>query len=109
MKKMLVIVLVLLSFGCGNEIKTFSDNDIIIDVRSSSEYKKEHIKNAQSLPLEEIEENRSSVVKDKDAKIYVYCQSGTRSAIALTKLEELGYTNVENLGGISDKFELEGE
>lgn len=107
MKKLLIITLVLLCFGCGNDIKTFKDSDIIIDVRSTNEYEKEHIKNAKVVPLEQIEEKIGDVVEDKSTKIYVYCQSGTRSALALSKLEKLGYTNVENLGGISDKYELE--
>lgn len=109
MKKILVIILVLLCFGCNNAVKTFDKDDIVIDVRSTSEYQKEHIKNALSIPLEKIESEISTIVKDKDAKIYVYCRSGNRSAIALNKLEKLGYTNVENLGGISNKYELEGE
>jgi len=41
----------------------------------------------------------------KNAPIKLYCRSGVRAGIALTALEELGYTNVENVGGIGDAIE----
>ena len=107
--KKIVWLLILLCCGCSNSITTFNDNDIIIAVRSTEEYNHEHIKNAKSIPLDEIEKVVPTEIPDKNAKIYVYCQSGTRSALALSKLEKMGYNNVENLGGISDKYELEGE
>jgi phage shock protein E len=34
--------------------------------------------------------------------IYVYCRSGRRSGIAQSTLEEAGYNNVVNLGGLED-------
>ena len=38
---------------------------------------------------------------DKHRPIYVYCQSGARSARSAKLLELLGYENVTDLGGIS--------
>jgi phage shock protein E len=32
----------------------------------------------------------------------VYCRSGRRSGIAQSALEEAGYTNVVNVGGLED-------
>lgn len=107
--KKIVLLLILLCSGCGNSITSFNENEIVIDVRSTEEYNREHIKNAKSIPLEEIEKVVPIEITDKNTKIYVYCQSGTRSELALSKLEKMGYNNVEDLGGISDKYELEGE
>ena len=40
---------------------------------------------------------------DKDAKaIYLMCGSGTRAGFVMSALEQLGYTNVVNVGGIKD-------
>ncbi len=40
---------------------------------------------------------------DEDARaIYLMCGSGTRAGFVLAALEELGYTNVHNVGGIKD-------
>ncbi|HCL03831.1 MAG TPA: rhodanese-like domain-containing protein, partial [Lachnoclostridium phytofermentans] len=38
--------------------------------------------------------------KNKNSILYIYCQSGARSARACQILSAKGYTNVYNLGGI---------
>ena len=42
-----------------------------------------------------------SVVDNKDTMLYVYCQSGARSRQATRILQGMGYTNVNNIGGIA--------
>lgn len=37
-----------------------------------------------------------------DTKVYTYCKSGGRAGKAETILEEAGFTDVENIGGLSD-------
>ena len=45
---------------------------------------------------------------DKNAAIIVYCRTGRRSEIAAKALIGMGYTNVADMGGISDwKYGLE--
>ncbi len=85
-----------------------SENVIILDVRTQEEYNEGHIKNAILLPDTEITSKAYEVLKDKDAKILVYCRSGRRSAQASKKLINMGYTNVYDFGGIIDwKYEIE--
>ena len=80
----------------------------ILDVRTKEEYDNGHIKGAILMPYNEISENISKIVSDKDSIILVYCRSGSRSAVASAKLVELGYTNVMDFGGISTwKYEIE--
>ena len=50
------------------------------------------------IPLDEIE-GRLDAFPQRDAKIVVYCRSGTTSATAARKLVRLGYSNVWNLEG----------
>ena len=75
---------------------------IILDAREKSEYDVSHIENAvfvgyNSFNLDEI----TSLLKDKSAKIVVYCSLGIRSENIAEKLQKAGYTNVYNLfGGI---------
>jgi rhodanese-related sulfurtransferase len=52
-----------------------------------------------SIPFDEIESHISELPEDKNAKIVVYCRSGSMSAIAAKKLIEQGYTNIYNLDG----------
>ena len=80
-----------------------SDNSIqLVDVREPSEFSTGYITGAQLIPLGTIESNFEAAIPDKDAKIFVYCRSGNRSAQAAKKLVDLGYTNVFDIGGILD-------
>ncbi len=51
------------------------------------------------IPFNEVEQNISKFPNDKNAKVFLYCQSGRMSAIAAETLVKLGYTNVWNLDG----------
>ncbi|MCA9349361.1 rhodanese-like domain-containing protein, partial [Candidatus Saccharibacteria bacterium] len=46
---------------------------------------------------------------DKNTKIYVYCRSGNRSAQAASLLKQAGFTNITDLGGLSDIQNLGAE
>ena len=72
-----------------------TEKPIVVDVRSLEEYNEGHIPNAISVPLETIENEAETKLKNKDDLILVYCRSGRRS-------REKGYTNVIDFGGIQD-------
>jgi len=75
---------------------------ILLDVRTQEEHNESHIPNSILIPVDELEARATSELKDKYAKIIVYCRSGGRSANASNILVNLGYTNVYNLlGGIN--------
>ena len=73
---------------------------VLLDVRTPQEFKSGHIPQSKNIPLQTIEKV-SSVVKNKDTALYVYCQSGARSRQAASVLKGMGYTNVKNIGGIA--------
>lgn len=75
---------------------------IVVDVRSLEEYNEGHIPNAISVPLETIENEAETKLKNKDDLILVYCRSGRRSREAALRLIKKGYTNVIDFGGIQD-------
>lgn len=78
------------------------DSVILIDVRSQGEWDKDHIKDSIHIPHTEIADKIAGVTTDKSRKIVVYCAAGVRAETAKDALVELGYTNVENGGGIED-------
>ena len=73
-----------------------------IDVRTVEEYQQDHIDDTANIPHLEITDRIDSLNLRKSTPIKLYCRSGVRAGLALTALEELGYTNVENVGGIAD-------
>ena len=79
-----------------------SEKTIVVDVRTTEEYNEGHIPNAVSIPLETIENEAETKLKNKDDLILVYCRSGRRSREAALRLIEKGYTNVIDFGGIQD-------
>ncbi|MDO4301201.1 MAG: rhodanese-like domain-containing protein [Clostridia bacterium] len=74
----------------------------IIDVREEDELIEGYIENSVLIPLDTIRDNAEKILKNKNDKILVYCRSGRRSAIACEVLDELGYTDVYDFGGIID-------
>ena len=75
---------------------------VIVDVRTQSEYDEGHIQNAVLIPNETIGSDPPTNLPDKNAVILVYCRSGRRSEEAARKLVNLGYVNVYDFGGIND-------
>ncbi len=71
----------------------------LIDVRTPDEYRQGHIPGSISVPLDNWQQIQA-VVPDKTAVLYVYCLSGGRSQVACQNFAKLGYTNVNNIGGI---------
>ena len=49
------------------------------------------------IPYDEIENHLDQLSADKNAKIVVYCRSGSMSRVAMQTLIDLGYTNVFDL------------
>jgi rhodanese-related sulfurtransferase len=66
---------------------------VILDVRNLDEYDVAHIPNAVNVPRGLLEFNIWTAVPDTDKKLYVYCKTGARAALATKQLNELGYKN----------------
>jgi len=124
MKKAIIIVIILLVIGfllpnseaSTRVYQTISTEDVydkinnktykIIDVRSIAEYSQGHIENSINISLSNINKIEE-YLKDKDTKIIVYCNSGSRSKEAAEQLLSLGYNNVYDMGGINNwEYEL---
>lgn len=112
MKKFFILLLgVLVLNGCSNnkdnglisymeaKEQIINNGAVLIDVRTEAEYTKEHISGAINIPLDSIS---NAISFNLDTPIIVYCQSGNRSSQALTKLKDLGYTSVYDLGAIDN-------
>ena len=76
------------------------ENAVLLDVRTPQEYREGHIPGSKNVPLQTIDQV-TSIVENKDTALYVYCHSGARSRQATAMLQHIGYTNVQNIGGIA--------
>lgn len=72
---------------------------IIVDVRTPREYRAGHIPGAVNIDHRQIGRRPPEV--DKDTLIVTYCRTGARASHALATLEQLGFENVVNFGGVS--------
>jgi len=77
-----------------------TENAVLLDVRTPQEYGEGHIPESINVPLQTIDKV-TSIVENKDTALFVYCYSGARSKQATVVLGQMGYTNVQNIGGIA--------
>lgn len=81
---------------------------MLIDVRTAEEFKAGHIPGATNVPTHLFGAMISQVALDKEQEIILYCSTGNRSKMAGQLMISLGYTHVNNLGGISKwPYEIE--
>ena len=76
-------------------------NALLVDVRNPSEYDGGHIPGSMNFALSRILQEAEDAFPDKSQPLFVYCQSGARSARAGKLLELMGYESVTDLGGIA--------
>lgn len=71
---------------------------VVLDVRQPDEYAQGHIETAFDVPIRDVAKNLN-LLPDLNARIVVVCGSGFRSAIVMTALQVLGYTDVRSMSG----------
>ena len=76
-----------------------SSGPIVIDVRTPGEFQSGAYPGATNIPLDELQ-MRIDELGSKSREITLYCASGARSAYGQRVLQQLGFTNVKNGGGI---------
>lgn len=71
------------------------ENIVILDVRESAEYAFNHIPNAISIPLGDLENRMDEL--NKNDEIFIVCRTGNRSDLAAQKLMDNGFNKVVNV------------
>jgi phage shock protein E len=97
MKKSLLVLLAGLFYAQASLA-----DPVWIDVRTAEEYAADHIDGDANIPLAELDPVALAATYGKDAELALYCRSGNRAGQALETLKAAGFTNVTNVGGISD-------
>lgn len=80
--------------------KIIAEEDVtIIDVRTPEEYKTGHLENAINLNFYEPAFEAELAKLEKDNPTIVYCAVGGRSAEAVKKMEEMGFSYIVEIKG----------
>lgn len=82
---------------------------VLIDVRTQTEYVQEHIDGAINMDHRAISRLIDTEKIAKDDTVILYCRSGRRSALAQETLKAMGFSHVENYGGIEAARRLLGK
>ena len=82
-----------------------SNEPVVVDVRTPQEFAGGAYPGAINIPLDELQA-RISELGSKSREITLYCASGARSAYAQRALQQMGFTNVKNGGGIMQMMRM---
>lgn len=77
--------------------KEYSKEAKVIDVRREGEYQSEHIENAHSIPLRNLNKHLAEI--PKQGTFFIHCAGGYRSVIASSILKSRGYHNMIDVAG----------
>lgn len=73
---------------------------VVIDVRSAREFEQTALEGALHVPLPDLSAALPFLVPDRATRLALYCAGGGRSEMGCQLLRQLGYTRVQNAGGL---------
>lgn len=93
-----------------SEFKEMITPDVIIlDVRTPEEFLEGHLENAVNINLFDSDfETKMTQNLDKSKIVLVYCAAGGRSAKAMSKMKEMGYSEIYNMMGGYNEWSSKG-
>jgi rhodanese-related sulfurtransferase len=71
---------------------------LLLDVRTPEEFAGGHIAGARNIALQALPKRLAEVPRDRP--VVIYCRSGNRSGQAMRLLQQAGYDDLYDLGGI---------
>ena len=74
----------------------------IVDVRTPAEFSAGHLRDAQNIDVQDASFDRRISELPKDGSYLVYRRSGNRSAAAIARMKQLGFTDVVDGGAFDD-------
>ena len=78
-----------------------NDNLVILDVREPWKYDTlPRVKGARHLYVADVPTQVEALIPDKNTRVMIYCTAGIKSRHAQQVMQELGYTNVHDFGGL---------
>lgn len=75
---------------------------VIADVRTAAEYDGGHLEGAINVDVQSPDFDGLITELPLDGEYVVYCASGNRSAAAVARMADLGFTSVTDAGGVAE-------
>ncbi|MDQ5962425.1 MAG: hypothetical protein QG653_232 [Patescibacteria group bacterium] len=89
------------TFDEGVQVIAGNPSMVILDVRTPEEYAQGHLAGAINVNVESGTFDEEISKLDKNTSYFVYCRSGRRSAVAVSRMKDLSFSSTYNLlGGI---------
>lgn len=85
-----------------------SADTVILDVRTPAEFASGHLDGAINLDVQAADFDALVDGLDRDAAYLVYCRSGNRAASAVDRMAAMGFTSLENIGGLDQAADATG-
>ena len=114
----LAVFVIAFSMACHSEpndtispevLSAITHQALIVDVRTSEEFADGHYPGAINIPHETILEGLNQLGVTTDTSVILYCRSGNRSGQAEQVLQEKGFTEARNAGGLEALLSAAGE
>jgi rhodanese-related sulfurtransferase len=80
-----------------SKLGNLSSGEIILDVRSSDEFRAGHVPGSMNIPHDQVASHAERL--KSYSKIYVHCQAGGRAGKAVEALSRLGLNNLICVSG----------
>lgn len=85
-------------YNCTFLEEKMSEGGQLIDVRSPIEFQQGALEGAVNVPITSVQTLKDNI--DNSKPVLLYCRTGARSEMVKKYLEQLGFNQVHNLGGI---------
>ncbi len=85
-----------------------TSSTVVIDVRTPDEFAAGHLDGAINIDVQSADFDTMVAQLPADGDYVVYCRSGNRSAAAIDRMENLGFTSLTNAGGVNDASSATG-
>ena len=85
-------------YNCSFVEQLLSAGGQLIDVRSAVEFNQGALSGAVNMPVESFKCLKDDI--DNTKPVLLYCRTGARSEMVKKHLEQLGFNQVHNIGGL---------
>jgi phage shock protein E len=85
-------------YNCNFVEQQLSAGGQLIDVRSPFEFRQGALSGAINMPVDNFINLKDAI--DKTKPVLLYCRTGARSEMIKRYLEQLGFNQVHNIGGL---------